>query len=92
MNSPALVDEVCSHLCEMLDSGAIQPSQNAWCNAVALVRKKGWKPMLLYRLPLPQCLYEERLLPLAKNSRGVRESGRSWSFFLPGPKIGVLAN
>ena len=28
----------------------------------------------------------------AKNPGGIRESGRSLSFFLPGPKIGVLAN
>ena len=35
-----LVEEVWSHLREMLESGAIQPSQSAWCNAVVLVRKK----------------------------------------------------
>ena len=35
-----LVEEVQSHLREMLESGAIWPSQSAWCNAVALVRKK----------------------------------------------------
>ena len=35
-----LVEEVCTHLWEMLDSGAIHPSQSAWCNAVVLVRKK----------------------------------------------------
>ena len=29
-----------NHLKEMLESGAIRPSQNAWCNAVVLVRKK----------------------------------------------------
>ena len=33
-----LVEEVQSHLREMLESGAIQPS--AWCNAIVLVRKK----------------------------------------------------
>ena len=37
---PHLVEEVHNHLCEMLDAGAIQPSQSVWCNAVALVRKK----------------------------------------------------
>ena len=37
---PPLVEEVWSHLWEMLESGAIQPSQRAWCNAVMLVRKK----------------------------------------------------
>ena len=37
---PPLVDEVRDHLREMLESGAIRPSQSAWCNAVVLVRKK----------------------------------------------------
>ena len=35
-----MVEEVRSHLKEMLESGAIRPSQRAWCNAVVLVRKK----------------------------------------------------
>ena len=37
---PPLVDEVRDHLREMLESGAIRPSQSAWCKAVILVRKK----------------------------------------------------
>ena len=35
-----LVDEVCQHIQEMLDSSTIRPSQSPWCNAVVLVRKK----------------------------------------------------
>ena len=35
-----LVEEVQNHLQEMLESGAIRPSQSAWCNAVVLVWKK----------------------------------------------------
>ena len=35
-----LMEEVCTHLWEMLDTGAIHPSQSAWCNAVVLVWKK----------------------------------------------------
>ena len=35
-----MVEEVRNHLREMLESGAIRPSQNAWCNVVVLVRKK----------------------------------------------------
>ena len=35
-----LLDEVREHLQEMLDGGAIRPSQSTWCNAVVLVRKK----------------------------------------------------
>ena len=37
---PPLVEEVWTHLWDMLESGAIQPSQSAWCNVVVLVRKK----------------------------------------------------
>ena len=37
---PPLVEEVCNHLREMLESGTILPSQSAWCNVVELVRKK----------------------------------------------------
>ena len=35
-----MVDEVRNHLREMLESGAIRPSQSVWCNAIVLVRKK----------------------------------------------------
>ena len=37
---PPLVEEAWNHLQEMLESGAIWPSQSAWCNALVLVRKK----------------------------------------------------
>ena len=40
--APPLLDEVREHLQEMLDGGAIWPSQSAWCNAVVLVQKKDW--------------------------------------------------
>ena len=35
-----MVEEVRNHLREMLESGAIRPSQSAWCNTVMLVRQK----------------------------------------------------
>ena len=38
--APPLVDEVRQHIQEMLDGGAIRPSQSPWCNAIVLVRKK----------------------------------------------------
>ena len=37
---PHGVEEVCQHIQEMLDGGAICPSQSPWCNAIVLVRKK----------------------------------------------------
>ena len=38
--APLLVEEVQEHIQEMLDGGAIHPSQSPWCNAVVLVCKK----------------------------------------------------
>ena len=38
--APPLVEEVWEHIQEMLDGGAIRPSQSPWCNVVVLVRKK----------------------------------------------------
>ena len=35
-----MVEEVRNHLREMLESGAIRPSQSAWCNVMVVVRKK----------------------------------------------------
>ena len=37
---PLMVEEVRNHLREMLEPGAIRPSQSSWCNAVILMRKK----------------------------------------------------
>ena len=38
--TPPLVEELRQHIQEMLDGGAIRPSQSPCCNAVVLVRKK----------------------------------------------------
>ena len=35
-----LLEEVCTSLRDMLEAGAIHPSQSLWCNVVVLVRKK----------------------------------------------------
>ena len=45
---PPMVKEVRNHLKEMLESGAIRPSQSAWCNAVVLVHEKGQRSRLLH--------------------------------------------
>ena len=37
---PPLLEEVCASLRDMLEAGAICPSQSPWCNTVVLVRKK----------------------------------------------------
>ena len=38
--APPLVEEVREHIQEMLDGGAIHPSQSPWCNVVVLIQKK----------------------------------------------------
>ena len=48
--------------------------------------------MILYQLPLPECAYEKGLLPPAENSGGIGEFGSCWTFFVPRPQVGVLAN
>ena len=35
-----MVDEVWAQMKEMLEAGAIHPSQSLWCNTVVLVHKK----------------------------------------------------
>ena len=40
----------------------------------------------------PEHLHEKGLLPPAKNTGGIGEFGRCWTFFLLGPQIGVLAD
>ena len=37
---PPLLEEVCASPRDMLEAGAIHPSQSPWCNAVVLVQKK----------------------------------------------------
>ena len=39
-----MVEEVRKHLREMLESSAIRPSQNTWCNAMVLGRKQDSGP------------------------------------------------
>ena len=41
--SSGLLNEVKEHLDHMFDMGAIKPSKLAWCNAIVLVQKKGWR-------------------------------------------------
>ena len=58
-----LVEEVWNHLQEMLESGAIQPSQNTWCNIVVLVRKEHGSHLNTHmkRVPTPLARIQEAL-------------------------------
>ena len=60
---PLLVEEVRNHLKKMLESGAIRPSQSAWCNHHGVGAEERWWLAFLYQLLLPECLHEEGFLP-----------------------------
>ena len=45
-----LVEEVHTHLQELMDSGAICPSKSMWCDAVVLVQNKDGGSMFLHTL------------------------------------------
>ena len=72
---PPLLEEVRMHVNDMLQAGAIRPSSSPWCNAVGLVRKKGWWPPLLYRFQKVECEDKERQLPSPSNPGNVGELG-----------------
>ena len=38
--TPPLLEEVRTHVNDMLQAGAIRPSSSPWCNMVVLIRKK----------------------------------------------------
>ena len=85
---PPLVEEVQSHLREMLESGAIQPSQSAWCNAIVLVRKKDGGLWFCINFSCLNAHTKLGLLPPAENSGGIGESGRCWNFSCLDLKLG----
>ena len=89
---PLLLEEVCASLCDMLDAGAICPSQSPWCNTVMLVWKKhGMHAVLLRRFLLAQRMNKERLISAAMDTRGIREYGGLGSFLHHGLQKRVLA-
>ena len=83
-----LLEEVCTSLRDMLETGAIHPSQFPWCNAVILV----WNPAVLSGLQVPQCTYEEGLIPPAMDSGGPGKHSRVSAFFIDGFQVRLLAD
>ena len=82
-SSPPLVEEVRSHLQEMLESGAIRPSQSAWCNAVVLVWKKDGSLWFCINFCCLNACMKKDPYPLPR----IEEA-----FFLLGSKIWILAD
>ena len=45
---PPLLDEVRQHINEMLEAGAIRPSNSPWCNMVDTGPQERWRTVLLH--------------------------------------------
>ena len=90
--APQLVEEVREHLQEMLDGGAIWPSQSPWCNAVVLVRKKdgGLRFCIDFRRLNSRTKKDTYPLPMYARDHGVH--GRCPVLLYNGPEIGLLAS
>ena len=75
---------------EMLESGAIGPSQSAWCNAVVLVWKKDGSLHFCIDFHCLNAHTKKYSYPLA--TRGARELSGCWPLFLLGSQIQILAD
>ena len=62
--APPLVEEVSQHIQEMMNGGAIHPSQSPWCNAVVLVRKKDGSLCFCIHFPCLNAKMKKDLYPL----------------------------
>ena len=89
---PPLVEEVRNHLKEMLESGAIRPSQSAWCNAMVLVWKKdGSLYFCIDFHHLNACMKKDSYPPV-QDTRGTRKLSGCWPLFLLRSQIQILAD
>ena len=75
---------------DMLDTGAIHPSQSPCCNAVVLVRKKDGT--LLHGFLQAQCVDQKGLIPTAADTGSTGEYGRCCAFFNDGFQEQILAS
>ena len=80
---PPLAEEVRNHLKELLESGAIRPSQSAWCNAVVLVWKKESGLCFYIEFHCLNACMKKDSYPVARIQEVLELSGH-WPFFLLG--------
>ena len=90
--APPLVEEVREHLQEMLDRGAIRPSQSPWCNAVVLVRKKDGGLRFCIDFRRLNSRTKKDAYPPSPYARDHGVDGRRPVLLYNGPEIGLLAS
>ena len=87
--APHEVEEVHQHIQEMLDGGAIQPSQSPWCNAIILVRKKDGT-LRFCRLQASEHTHKERFISDTQMSGNYAVLGWSSLLLHHGPQKRLL--
>ena len=87
-----MVEEGRNHLKEMLESGAIRPSQSAWCNAVVLVGKKDGGLHFCIDFCHLNAPTKKDSYPLPRIQEGTGESCGCRPLFLPRPQIQILVD
>ena len=78
---PPLLDEVCASLRDMLDAGAICPSQSLWCNTVVLVQRKDGTLHFYVDFCRLQCAHKKGLVPTASVTGSAGEHSGCHTFF-----------
>ena len=89
---PPMVEEVRNHLKEMVESGAIRPSQSAWCNAMVLVQKKDGGLHFCIDFHCLNTLTEKDSYPLPRIQEVLESLVGAGHFSYLDPQIWILAD
>ena len=77
---------------EMVESGAIRPSQSAWCNAMVLVRKKDGSLCFCIDFHFLNACMKKDSYPLPRIQEALETLVGASHFFLPESEIQILAD
>ena len=87
---PPLLEEVCASLQDMLEAGAIHPSQSPWCNVVILVWKKDGTLWFCMDFRHLNARTKKDLYPLPQIQEALESMAGSVHFLLMDFKSGFL--
>ena len=88
---PPLLEEVHASFRDMLEMGAIHPSQSLWCNAVVLVQKKDGTLHFCVNFRHLNT-WMKRIHNLCLHPGGIGKHGRFGTFLISGFQVGLLAD